>query len=243
MSRIVVGKTTFRSTVMDGNPMFRVTRSLGNGVYEATVEPNEPDCAGHTQVFRKSDIDAKLAMAAFWTDRDRDRQDFWSSVPLGAIIHYHNGFQEFVRGEVVMGEDRHTGELCKQLRPIALVGNWRKHDLPMRRPDGSIYYPYHADKIINGGEDAPFQPSDTCIYESPTYARENDPNNVGDPAKLEPIDLTVPPMTPEEEANAAVERDLQAISKALSERPRDDTGMAAMDRVKAIVLKYVTTKG
>ena len=133
--------------------------------------------------------------------------DFWASIPYGAVIHYDNGFNQFVRGIVV----DNPNEGCKGIRPVALVGNWAKNDLPQRRIDGSIYYPHHADGVLNARI---FTPSDTCVYEAPAYRKG--PGKI-DPTKLQPKDLTVQEMTAEESAMARKVSLLFSIREEISQ--------------------------
>lgn len=119
--------------------------------------------------------------------------DFWASIPYGAVVHYDNGFNQFVRGIVV---DNPNEPGCKGIRPVALVGDWGDNDLPRRRIDGSIYYPHHAGGVVNARI---FTPSDTCVYEAPAYRKG--PGKI-DPTKLQPKDLTVREMSDEETAMA-----------------------------------------
>jgi len=211
MTRIVVGQTTFRDIVMDYNPIFRVTRKLPGGTYEAVSEDEEVcGYAGVARRYSASEIKNRIAHEELWSGIASQRDDFWANRTVGEVLHYCNGHNDFVRGVIVLIDGQF------KLKPTALVGNWSAHDLPSRRPNGDIYYPYHADKVVNGGDDAAWQCSDGCVYESPT--RSSSYANGLDPRTLHPIDLTVPGMTADEQEQSARERLLLEISGIINNR-------------------------
>lgn len=86
------------------------------------------------------------------------------------------------------------------LLPFALIGDWRKWDLPGRNAFGEIYYPYWSKEILKA---EPCKPHASNIVEYPGYSKR--PNEI-DPRNLPAISLEVPPMTPEEEKNANAEK-------------------------------------
>jgi hypothetical protein len=188
----------------DSNPLWRVTEKVGRDAFRA-VCVNEPieihgqtldsDFAGQERTFGGDEIRRSIAMAQVFTSLIERSNDFWSTVEVGATLHYHNSFGKFIRGVVVEQDGK------RMLRPTALVGAWSPIDLPKRQPDGSVYESYHAQKIREG--DA-WQPSDGTIYESPSFAEGHKAK--GDPRALPALDLTVPPMTDEEVATAVVVR-------------------------------------
>lgn len=185
--------TKFRSTYADSNPEWRVTKKLGRGVWEAQITPESMDYSGVTAAFRTGDIEASLRWTNNVNSLMSEHDKWWDAQPIGTVVHYHNSFGQYVRGVVTTNS---KGE--KVMHPIALVGNWREYDLPRRMPDGSISYPYHAKKILTEDYED-FQPNYSNMYESPGYSRkDNSPN----PATMDPIDLTVPPMTPAEQEEA-----------------------------------------
>lgn len=135
--------------------------------------------------------------------------DFWDTVPLGSVLHYHDGFNRFIRGIVVERKGRNASgdRPLRGLRSVAMVGAWTAYDLPRRGPDGEIKYPYHAAKILSPTPDSIFNPSPSCIYESDECTR-----SLADPCEMPPIDLSVPDITPEEEVSAAKYRLIQRLS-------------------------------
>ena len=212
MSRtaIVVGQTTFRDVVMDYNPIFRVVEKKPGGLYRCVSEDEYDGGYGGVERFFSADqISQKVSWENTLNGLHQLAEDFWASVKVGQVLHYHNGFGEFVRGVVIEEGGK------KKLKPTALVGNWPQRELPSRRPNGEIYYPYHAKKVLFGGEDAAWQPNDGCVYESLTYSRRNE---TADPATMDPIDLSVPEPTAEEALEQAKVRKLSAIGSVVSER-------------------------
>lgn len=207
-SKIVVGQTTFRDTVMDYNPIFRVVEKKAGGVYRCVSEDDD-GYGGVERFFSAAQIKSKVQWESTIDSLFNRSDDFWSTVELGRTLHYHNGFGEFVRGVVVI----HDGK--RQFKPTALVGKWSERDLPRRGSDGEIYYPYHAKRVVFGGEDAPWRPNDGCVWEAPGFARQG---QLDDPTTMEPIDLSVPEPTPEEAAEQAKERLIKQIAEVISTR-------------------------
>jgi len=107
--------------------------------------------------------------------------DIYNHVAPGDTVHYHDAFGQFVRCEVVVAQDNiedgilslEKGEIC--LRPVALVGNWRGHDL---RHDS-----YHVRRIREGGV---FKPNGSCIWENPKAPCRR---RFDDPTGLEPLEV------------------------------------------------------
>ena len=110
-----------------------------------------------------------------------------SSASIGDIIHYKDFRGRYVRGEVVAYAESPNGLGFKSL---ALIGNWSGHELPTRRPDGVVYYPYHAEKVKNNV----ISNIPNCIVEfEPSYLEE-----IGGAeafAALPVVDIAVPDMT------------------------------------------------
>lgn len=123
---------------------------------------------------------------------DYRKSDFWLKTPIGSVIHYDNGFNEYVRGIVVRHQEDSSG---KGLRAIALVGNWTK--LYERRIDGSIHFCNHAARVLRQEPNDVFTPHESCIFE---YRLTNGLLRSGsiDPRPLPPVDLTVPELTEEQ---------------------------------------------
>jgi len=143
-----------------------------------------------------------------WDDMMTEHRDeskaFFQNLPTDSIVHYHNSFSQYVRCQVTPD---------KQLLPIALVGDWREFDLPRRDVNGEIYLGYHAQSIVNGEK---FQPHAGNVWEYPQF----DKKRYKDPTNLPPIDLTVPPMTPEQSALASKHQFVEKIEEII----RDNRG-------------------
>jgi len=224
-TRVTKGMT-FRSHYADANPLWEVKKSRGQGIWICEII----DCAdysGVTKPFTREDILRCAAMEDLWNDLGNDHDSFYASLTPGQIIHYNNGFNNFVRCEVVT-ED---GE--NKLKPIALVGEWRNHDLPKRHVDGSIDYGYYPSMIlgIKYGSEAreSFTPNFTSIHEAKPREGDIDPTN------LEPLDLSVPPMTDEEKATAAKWQKVAAIRRAIENGQRDNNPQRILDAVGVLI--------
>jgi hypothetical protein len=213
MSKIVVGKTEFRDSYADANVRFVVRKDMGNGLYLCISD--DVDYSGIERYFSAEQIRNKVDWVKRIERSFTARDDFWANQKVGAVLHYHNGHGNYVRGKVI----EVNGE--KKLRPLAMVGLWKPMDLPQRRPNGEIYYPYNPNKIVNAtDEDAAWQPSESCVFESPTFCPPGTMFDPGDPRKLEPIDLTVPDMTPAEQSEALMEQTLDRVRALIEDRYR-----------------------
>lgn len=212
--------TQFRSAIADANALWEVTAYMGNDVWRAAVV-NEPmeingefydsDYVGTVQVFEGDQIRRTLDFADIFTRKNRESDEFYESLQVGQIVHYHNGFGAFVRCEVVTDGEK------RLLKPIALVGEWRDYDLPKRLPNGEVSLPYHPRGIAEGET---FQPHATNVYESSVYVRSTDKDL--DPTTLEPIDLSVPEPTPEEAEAIRKTQILERIQAVAEVRIGDD---------------------
>ena len=214
----------FRSTLADGNPLWEVKRSLGGEpiepeeawLCEVVDEPieidgkvYESDFAGAQQSFLSREILAANAYEDMFKDMRSDHDRFYASLDEGDIVHYNNGFKNFVRCEIVFDAD----EQKNKLKPIALVGEWRDYDLPKRQANGEVYNGYHVQQIIDGST---FEPNAGCIFEAGT-------NHSDDPRSLPPIDLSVPAMTDDEKHEAVRCMLIDEIQGIISEHDSENT--------------------
>ena len=200
--------TKFRATYADGNPEWVVTGKVGRDAWRCKVT-DDMDWAGVVKLFSTDEIRRCVAMFEFFTESNTKSLGFYDTAKLGSVVHYHNGFRQYVRCEVVEGVTTHSkGKTIKCLKPVALVGAWKPYDLPCRDRDGSINYGHHAGDIIAGKT---FDPHASNIWESPAFQRKpGEP----DPSALPALDLSVPDMTPVEAGRARLEvlrRDLQVV--------------------------------
>jgi len=162
----------------------------------------ESDWVGTQKVFGTEEIRAALEMNSFVASLMDASEAFYTGLKLGSIVHYHNGFGSFVRCRVVRKEGKN------ELLPLALVGNWREHDLPHYNVYGEVDHRYYPRKIVDGET---ITPHASNIYEYPSFSsRPETPN----PSTLPEVDLTLPPLTPEAEAKAALCRKIREINAA-----------------------------
>jgi hypothetical protein len=187
--------------VADGAALYIVTSARPLTVQWIDWMDGYSAAAATIRGLNRADIEAQIRYRRTLTNMFRQGDDWWAEQEIGATLHYHNGFGEYVRGEVVVLTDGDRAGL-KGIRPVALVGNWKPYDLPQRRPDGSVAMGYHASKIVEGGPDAAWRPSDSCVYEAPRFVGPRGAGDPGDPRTLPALDLTVPPMSDDAQETA-----------------------------------------
>ena len=168
-----------------------------------------------------------------------DRQDDWfDGLMVGSILHYRDGFGTFVRCEVVVGNAdnlrSHDGAVRDVdligktvLLPIALVGNWRE---PVSRnlQTGKPRYGYHARSIVEAR--GAWRPSETCVFESPAYSGRAGESS---PALAQPVDLTPPDLTADQQAQVPAWRTVQRVQDALAyESTRGKTPQEIIESVQ-----------
>ena len=89
----------FRSTVMDASIEFTVTRKVAPGVWEATSK--DPDY-GCTKVFKENEIAHAAGWAQMFDNLAQEHEDYYARLKPGSIVHYNNGFGQYVRCRVVI---------------------------------------------------------------------------------------------------------------------------------------------
>lgn len=112
---------------------------------------------------------------------------------VGRIYHFYSIFDRgFYRCVAVQ-----TGNLkmVSGLKIIGLVGDWNPHSLPHRSPTGEVIMTTFAEEVLSGVV-LPF--SETYLWEAQARYQQQFPGIPDAPL----LDLTVPDMTPEEEAVA-----------------------------------------
>lgn len=229
MSTTVRIGTEFRHHFADSNPLWRVTKRVRTGVYDA-VGVNEPlevngrmfdsDFAGQTRRFTAEIIVAAVRHGEFMKGLFTGHDDFWANVPAGKVLHYHHSFGAYVRGVVVV----HQGKRC--FSPTALVGNWSPCDLPRRSPTGEVGYSTGGRYFA--ADHKPWQPSESCVFETPGFKDRG-----ADPRRMDPIDLTVPEPTPERAEEERLYRLRAAVIGTLSDR----ADVASQLEAAALLLK------
>lgn len=204
---------TFQTPMADTMVTFKVIHVRGDRVTATAVpDPIEIDGVtypgdydGHTRDFLIEEAAAAIrhtrAMEAHFAATQSTEDAFWASRAEGDRLHVHNSGDAWIRGEVVIRDGQ------KMFLPTGLVGTWARHDLPMRRADGTIHHPYHARKIIDGEASTPAAWS---IWES---GSESVRSRL-DPTTRPALTLTLPDPTPEEAEEHAREALLNAINRA-----------------------------
>lgn len=209
--------TQFRSSYADSNPMWTVVEKRGRGTWIAEINADELDYAGTTGAFTTEQIEGSIRMANFWKKSSSDSDRFFDSLEPGVIVHYHNGFNQYVRCQVTADH---------QLLPVALVGEWKEYDLPKRQADGTVYLGYHAKQIA---EKKTFRPHASNIWEFKGAHQTGDK----DPSQMKPWGLEVPPMTGPQKIDARKHQKLNAIRVVLNDNEAEPD--VIFDRLKVLL--------
>jgi hypothetical protein len=219
--------TRFRKAYADGNPLWEVESITGQ--HASVVSINEPfehngvtfesDYAGIKQSVLLSEIRQLVAFEGLLGRSVKKSDDFWKRQALGTVLHYHDSFGRYVRGEVVaVGRQ-------KMLKPTALVGAWAPGDLARRMPNGTVYLGYHAKKISEG---AAWAPHDSTVFESPSFSERRGVRE--DPRTMAPLNLELDEPTPQEKIRHMQEGVIQSVVKSLQ-----DTSVSVEDRLAAAI--------
>lgn len=200
---------TFRSGYADSNALWKVLKKKSTDVYLCEIV-NETfeyegktfngDYAGVQKVFLSREIEQSINRKNIFEEISEKCDSFYDALKVGDIVHYHDGFNKFVRCRV--NEN-------KELVPFSLVGEWRDYELPRRGVDGEIILSYYCKKIVNK---EPFKPNATNIYEYPNFSRKNqDPNNFVE------IDIKIPEQTKEEKHKSDIWVNLKQIQEEIQQ--------------------------
>lgn len=183
---LYIGRIIYFS-VADGYAVYKITKISKRVVHLEWVDDpsNNPDKYVDRTLGSKGSISINrlkelLSCDEFFINSQAASNRFFDSLKIGQIVHYNNGFNDFVRCEI---------DKEKNLVPIALVGEWDKTRLP-HYLNGKIHYPFHADMIRIKN---PFRPFYTTIFECPFFVTKE---HTIDPRKLEPLSLEVPEPDP-----------------------------------------------
>lgn len=233
-TQIIIGETQFQYLHADSIATWLVKKARGGDTYECVIIGDEWN--GARKVFGGEEIRSAIVQSKAWDALRNEQTDWFASLKIGDIYHYHNGFGQFVRCMVVHDQDEQLGVYMNRFQPIALVGNWQNYDLPKRQSDGRVHLPYHASKVVNAT--GAWQPSLTCIYEHPDYSRAY--TSYGDPRTMEPISLNVPEMTSAEIELADLTKACSTVIELLSgNRLSADEYRTAMRKAATILLQNV----
>jgi len=244
--------TRFRTQIADGNPEFECEAEIRTGVWRC-VGTSDPftfddgttvmsDSHGTIIIQPVEEIRRAVRIANSYDQQVKKSEDFWSTIKLGQILHYHNGFGEYVRCEVIVGRPGdnsisggdYEGLLCMQ--PIALIGNWER-DKPVRRTLwGDVQYNYHAKKIIeNTGA---WRANESCIFEYAGFKQPQHPKAPADPRTCKPLSLTPPSLTATETQSAA---DCKTRNEVAS-RLRDGFTPEILQEAATMLADYLLTR-
>lgn len=217
--------TRYSYPVADGKALYVVYKSRPLSLIHVPIGDSYQVSDAHMRGLKIKDIDAYAhrdeALAAMFKNDD----DWWDSQKPGTVLHYHNSQGDYVRGEIIVKDDK------VQLKSIALVGEWR-NDRARRWPDGRITTGFHAQKVLDGDT---FQPNARSVYEHPKFSSPRGDKATFDPRTAEPIDLELPTMTRREQEVAGL---LQRAHDAREELE----GVFALTSPAKIRKKYATVK-
>jgi hypothetical protein len=174
--RVEVG-TRFRAPYEATKVTWEIYRKTADGRWLARIEDDE--IAGDIGTFTTRQIEQHLGYEQELRRAQIDHEKFYRSLPIGKIVHYHDGHNRFVRCEVT--SDR-------KLKAIALVGNWRPDELPHNRTDGSRIVPFHSQRVLRGDV---FEPRAHTVYEALYEAYEHDDPALMDPRGLPDLKLQI----------------------------------------------------
>lgn len=198
----------FSATYADGLVTWTVQHKVGNGYWECSMQ--SPDWGSVTQAFHEAVIKSIIVQERQQVNSNCAIMRWVETLDIGAIVHYHDGFNNYVRCEVVKAPfdpdcDTWGG---KALKKLALVGNWRQ-PLVKRLDDGTIYEDYHVRTL---GE--VFRPHGSNVWEYPYAPCHKNP----DPRQLEPLSTEVPAATNEQVLQLIMRVAADEVQEALSAR-------------------------
>jgi hypothetical protein len=218
---------TFRSTYADSNALWKVIEKKSNDVYLCEIV-NETfeydgkifngDYAGIQKVFLAEEVKRAVDFQKASEKIKQNCDNYYDSLTEGQIVHYHNGFGEYVRCRV--NQD-------KKLVPFALVGRWRTYDLPKRLADGTVHLSHQCKQILN---QTPFKPHASNIFE---YSEFSDKNNFS-PIDAPEVDISIPEQTEEEKQIANLWTTVNEIQKEISDNTIRDPKII-LGRIKEII--------
>lgn len=160
----------FQSPVHGEYPTWRIVAQVDVWRWTAEiVDADNPALLGRRSEFTIEAIDSLAASTAAAAVVTRETDEWYRLAPDGAVVHYHHAFGAYIRCVVVLDAG------VRQLKPIALVGDWSEHDL------ASTFR-----RIFDGWPLAPFRPHPTLLYEHPEFAGVAR-RRTANPADMEPI--------------------------------------------------------
>jgi hypothetical protein len=218
---------TFRSAYADSNALWKVIKKKSSDVYLCEIV-NEPveydgkvfdgDYAGTQKVFLAQEVERSINFERVFDKIRQNHDEYYDSLVEGQIVHYHNGFGEYVRCRI--NQD-------KKLVAFALVGNWRIHDLPKRLADGKIHLSYYCKMIMN---QEPFKPNASNIFEFPGFSDKNNFSPINAPE----VDISIPEQTEEEKQISNLWITVNEIQREISDNTIRDPKII-LRRIKEII--------
>lgn len=235
MTKPVAIGTEFPYTYADSSPMWRVVKPRGNDTWECIVAEDSVDWAGTRKVFGGEEIRRAVASMQMWENIASEHDSWWNSRKIGEIVHYHNGFGQYVRGRIVWEVTEECPAGRNAMVPTELVGNWRDYDLPRIDAGGNLHESYHVRQIREGKA---MQPNYTNMVEAVGVREGKGEDPRGKPA----IDLTPPQPDQEQTEAARLMAIRQQVLAALAvepdpERPYSEVLRAALIEAQGIAAR------
>lgn len=163
--------------------MWRVVKSRGGDTWDCVVISD--DWQGMAKVFGGEEIRRAVSSAAMWQEIASEHDSWWNARKIGEIVHYHNGFGQYVRGRIVWDVSEEFPNGRNAMIPTELVGNWRPYDLPHFNAAGNLVESHYVRKIR---EAETMQPNYSNMVEAVGVREGKGEDPRGKPA----IDLTPP---------------------------------------------------
>lgn len=223
LKKIEAEHTVVRFPIADGCAMYTVVSEKPLVLRHIPYGDAYQAMGATIRGFTLADLRRQQKFDKLFDQRGDENEAFYESLCLGQVVHYHHGFNEFVRCEVVEEGGK------RALLPFALVGAWRPHDLPRRMPDGSVHLGYSAKEIRDRKT---MRPHSSNVWECPKYFRRPD---ALDPKDMAPVDLSVPEMDAEEAERARLWRKVDALRKALEGNKADADPAEILERARALL--------
>jgi len=216
-------RTVWRTPVADGYALYLVVKESPLTLQHIPYGDGYRAAGATIRGLTLADVEHQRKHDAIFQGMHDEAEAFYASLKPGQTVHYHHGFNEWIRCEVVVREGRN------ELLPKALVGEWREYDLPRREPDGSVRWGYQAKKIAEGRT---MRPHATSLWENPKCANRD---RLKDPAGLAEVDLSVPDMSPGEAERAALWRKVAEVRALVAREHRDLDPAEILRAVRAAV--------
>jgi hypothetical protein len=193
--------TTFSSVFADGNYTWKVVKRIGGNPLSWLCEIVDE---GTQKAFLDSEIRSKISQRKNIERYLAERETWWDDQKIGTVLHYNNGFGDWIRGEVVDVDGK------KVMKPTALVGKWRESEYrPKYRADGELDVPYHV-RSIRDSEG--WRPDTGCVWEASDHQRKQ----YEDPTTMAPLDISIPELPKEQKEEAALWQKVNQVRDLLN---------------------------